>query len=432
MLNWMKIMPNVIEVLRERGFIDALTSEDLLQATQKPVKVYCGFDPTSDSLHLGSLVAIMGLAWFQRLGHIPVAIIGGATGMIGDPSGKSAERNLLDEATIQKNLVGIRKNLEAILDFNQALTKPLILNNFDWFKNFSFIQFLRDIGKLFRVGPMLAKDSVRTRLQSEEGMSFTELSYQLLQGYDFLHLYENYGVSIQLGGSDQWGNITAGTDLIRKVHGQSAYGITFPLLTKSDGQKFGKSEKGAIWLSAEKLSVYEFYQYLVRVEDADVITLMRLLTFMDMQEIRTYEQQMKAANYQPRLAQKRLAEEVTLLVHGEEGLKTALRVTEGVAPGSKTELNADLLESLAQDMPSCEMVMEQVLHKKLVDVLAEIGLQSSRSEAKKLIRNGGVSINNIKVEDEYSIIENKHLIDQRLLLIAAGKKNKMLIRIRSH
>lgn len=426
----MKIMSTVIEVLRERGFIEALTSEELEKITKDPIKVYCGFDPTADSLHLGNLMALMGLAWFQKFGHTPVAIVGGATGMIGDPSGKSAERNLLDQVTIEKNLVGICKNLKTILDFDHPSAKPLILNNFDWFKNFSFIQFLRDVGKSFRLGPMLAKESVKIRLQSEEGMSFTELSYQLLQAYDFLYLFENYQVSVQVGGSDQWGNITAGTDLIRKVKGQAAYGLTFPLLTKSDGKKFGKSEKGAIWLSAEKLSVYEFYQYLIRTEDSEVLTLMRLLTFMDMAEIQRYEQQMKTPHYLPRTAQKRLAEEVTRLVHGEKGLKIAQKVTEGLAPGLKTELNAELLESLAADMPNYEMTKEQVINQKLVDVLKATGLQTSRNEAKKLIRNGGVSINNVKIEEENCLIEATHLIDDRLLLLAAGKKNKMLVRIR--
>ncbi len=422
-------MATVIDVLKERGFIEALTSDELHQLTQQPTRIYCGFDPTADSLHLGNLVAIMGLAWFQRFGHMPVAIVGGATGMIGDPSGKSAERQLLDEATLENNLKGIRKNLEIILDFQHADARPLILNNFDWYKDFSFIQFLREIGSLYRIGPMLAKESVKLRLQSEEGMSFTEFSYQILQGYDFLHLYQHYGVTIQLGGSDQWGNITAGTDLIRKVHGKSAYGITFPLLTRSDGQKFGKSEKGAIWLSPEKLSSYEFYQYLIRVEDADVIKLMRMLTFMDMAEIRHYEKQMQEADAVPRTAQKRLAEEITRLVHGKEGLQTAIRVTEGIAPGMQTQLNANMLESVASDMPSCQLPLEKVLNIKLIDLLVEIGLQGSKGEARRLLRNGGVYINNEKIEDENCVINHKLLIDNNLMLIAVGKKNKMLVRI---
>lgn len=422
-------MANVIDILRERGFIEAMTSEEVRLLAEKPVKVYCGFDPTADSLHLGNLVSIMGLAWFQRCGHTPVAIVGGATGMIGDPSGKSVERNLLDEETLQVNLKGIRKNLETILDFHSDQTQPVILNNFDWFKNFSYIGFLRDVGKLFRLGPMLAKESVKARMNSEEGLSYTEFSYQLLQGYDFLYLHDNHGVMIQLGGSDQWGNITAGTELIRKVHGKSAYGITFPLITRSDGQKFGKSEKGAIWLSPEKLSSYEFYQHLIRVSDEDVIKLMRMVTFMEMGEIRRYEAQMKQSDYIPRTAQKRLAEEVTRLVHGEEGLQRAMKVTESVAPGSKSVLDAETLENLAEDMPHCELKPESVLNKKVIDLLVEISLQPSKSEARKMIRNGGVYINNIKVDDENCVLNNNHLISNRLIMLAAGKKNKMLVKL---
>lgn len=422
-------MPNIIETLKERGLIEAMTSEDLPKITEKSIKVYCGFDPTADSLHLGNMVAIMGLAWFQRFGHTPVAIVGGATGMIGDPSGKQSERQLLDEQTIQLNAKGIRANLEAILDTKDVSTKPVYLNNIDWFKDFSLIPFLRDVGKLFRIGPMLAKDSVRTRLNSEEGMSFTEFCYQILQGYDFLYLYEKHGVTMQLGGSDQWGNITAGTELIRKVHGQPAHAITFPLLTRSDGQKFGKSEKGAIWLSPEKLSPYEFFQYLIRVEDADVIKLMRMLTFMDLDEIRRYEAMMKNPGYNPRTCQKRLAEEVTRIVHGEDGLIRALKVTQAAAPGQETKLDVDTLESIANDMPNYTLKKEQVIDQKLVDLMVIVSLQTSKSEAKRLIRNGGVYINNEKVEDENLTITKNHLIADRLILLAAGKKNKLLIRI---
>lgn len=420
-------MRNVVDVLKERGFIDAMTSEDIRSMAEKPLKVYCGFDPTADSLHVGNMVAIMGLAWFQRCGHTPVVIVGGATGMIGDPSGRSSERQLLDSQAIEKNLSGIKKNLEKILDYSE--NKPIFLNNYDWFEKFSFIEFLRDVGKNFRIGPMLAKDSVRSRFNTEEGMSFTEFSYQVLQGYDFLHLFREYGVTIQLGGSDQWGNITAGSDLIKKVLGKSAYGITFPLLTRSDGQKFGKSEKGAIWLSPERLSPYEFYQYIFRTADADVITLMRLLTFMDMSEVRKYEQMMKDPKYAPNTAQKRLAEEVTSIVHGEEGLKTALRVTEGAAPGSTTTLDAQTLETLSGDMPSHTLSKNEILNEKLIDLMVKVGLQSSKGEARKLIRNGGVYVNNLQVQDENYALSQDQLIDGRLILLAVGKKNKLLIRV---
>lgn len=422
-------MTNVIEILSERGFIDAMTSEDLPEMAKKPFKVYCGFDPTGDSLHIGHMVALMGLAWFQRYGHTPYAIVGGATGMIGDPSGKATERQLLDETTLAHNVAGIRKNLEALLDFNLKDNPPSILNNLDWFKQFSFIGFLRDIGKYFRVGPMLAKDSVKARLNSEEGMSFTEFSYQLLQGYDFLYLFNNHGVTLQIGGSDQWGNITAGTELIRKVHAKPAYGITFPLLTRSDGQKFGKSEKGAIWLSPEKCSPYEFYQYLVRVTDADVIKLMRLLTFMEMSEIRDYEAMMSNADYVPNTAQKRLAQEVTRIVHGEEGLSTALRVTQGAAPGANTTLDASTLESISHDMPSYELNAGDVIGQKILDLMIKVGLQPSKGEARRLIKNGGVYVNNEKIADEGASVAQADLIEGRLLLLAAGKKNKVLIKI---
>lgn len=422
-------MSNVIDILKERGFIEAMTSDELHEMAQKPLKVYCGFDPTSDSLHVGNMVAIMGLAWFQRYGHTPVVVVGGATGMIGDPSGKTSERQLLDAKTIQANLAGIRKNIETVLANNQTTVKPIFLNNSEWFERFSFVDFLRDVGKFFRLGPMLAKESVRARLNSEEGMSFTEFSYQVLQGYDFLYLMENYGVTVQLGGSDQWGNITAGTELIKKVSGKNAYGITFPLLTRSDGQKFGKSEKGAIWLAPEKLSPYEFYQYMVRVADADVLKLMRLLTFMDMSEIRHYETQMKASDYVPNTAQKRLAEEVTRIVHGEEGVQTALRVTLGAAPGADTSLNATVLETLAKDMPSHRLQTKEVIDSKLVDVLVGIGLQPSKGEARRLIRNGGVYVNNQKIEDENLALTKEHLIEGKLMLLAVGKKNKILIRV---
>lgn len=422
-------MANVIDVLKERGFIDAMTSEDLRELAEKPFKVYCGFDPTGDSLHVGNLVPIIGLRWFQKFGHTPVAIVGGATGMIGDPSGKSSERQLLDAESIAVNLTGISKNLQAVLDFTASTNPAILLNNLDWFQGFSFIDFLRDIGKYFRVGPMLAKESVKLRMASEEGMSFTEFSYQVLQGYDFLHLNDNYGVSVQIGGNDQWGNITAGTELIRKVRAKSAFGITFPLLTRSDGQKFGKSEKGAIWLSPEKLSPYEFYQYFVRVADADVGKMMRLLTFMDMEEIKECEAMMARPEYVANTAQKRLAEEVTKIVHGEEGLKKALRVTQGAAPGSSTILNTEILESIAEDMPNCSLLKEEVVGQKILDLMVKVGLQASKGDARRLIRNGGVSMNNQKINDENDSIMESHLIDGKLLLLAVGKKNKVLIRI---
>lgn len=422
-------MPNVIEALEERGFIESTTSKDLKNLVKEPIKLYCGFDPTADSLHLGNLVGIMMLAWFQKFGHTPVAIIGGATGMIGDPSGRKGERQLLKNEDILKNMVGIRKNLETVLDFHASKAPAMILNNLDWYKDVSFIDFLREIGTLFRVGQMLAKESVKLRLQSEEGISFTEMSYQMLQGYDFLHLYEHYHVSLQIGGSDQWGNITAGTDLIRKVLSKTAHGLTFPLLTKSDGQKFGKSESGAIWLSPEKLSSYEFYQYLLRTEDADVIKLMRMLTFMSMEEIREYEKRMQEPGYVPRTAQKRLADEVTHLIHGESGLKQALKITEGISPGSQTVLDVEMLESLAKEMASSLLKREEVVGCSVIDILVKINLQSSKSEARRTLEGGGGYLNNKQIEQKDKKIETEDLIGNRFLLFAVGKKNKKIVQI---
>lgn len=422
-------MANVIDVLQERGFLEAVTAGELRSRCERPVKVYCGFDPTSDSLHLGSLVPLLGLAWFQRFGHTPVAILGGATGLIGDPGGRSGERPLLDPAVAARNAEGIRKNMEQLLDFRHPSAPATVLNNYDWYKNFSVLDFLRDVGRYFRVGPMLAKESVRSRMQSEEGISFTEFSYQLLQGYDFLYLFDHYGIELQLGGSDQWGNITAGTDLIRKVRGAAAYGATFPLLTRSDGQKFGKSETGAIWLSPDKLSPYEFYQYLVRVADADVIRLLRLLTFLEREEIAHYEQLMREPNYSPHSAQKRLAEEVTRIVHGEEGLQKALRVTAGVAPGAHAAMDAQLLEQLAKDMPSMTLPVSEVIEAKLIDLLVKTALQESKGQARRLLQNGGVYLNNSQVTDEERRVGASDLLEGRLLLLSVGKKNRLVIRV---
>ncbi|MGA8164949.1 MAG: tyrosine--tRNA ligase [Waddliaceae bacterium] len=418
---------NVIDVLKERGLIEALTSEELYSFANKPLNVYCGFDPTGESLHLGHLVPIMVLAWFQRFGHTPVIVIGGATGMIGDPSGKAKERTLLDEQTLAKNIEGIKKNFHAVLDFKRKVEKPIIRNNLDWLNTYSFIEFLRDVGKYFRIGPMLAKESVRTRLSSEEGMSFTEFAYQLLQGYDFLYLHEHDNVTVQIGGSDQWGNITAGIDLVRKVKGSSTYGMTFPLLTRSDGKKFGKSEEGAIWLSPDHCSPYQFYQYLYRVTDDDVIKLMKMLTFMDMEDINSYEIDMSKEDYIPNTAQKRLAEEVARMVHGDEGLKTALRITMAVAPGSQTVLDESILERIAEELPSYTLQAKEVLDRRLVDLVVETHLLTSKRQTRNLIRNGGVYLNNEKVKDEDHMVTKKDFIKGQWLLLAVGKKNKTVI-----
>lgn len=422
-------MQDVIQCLERRGFIDALTSEELRLIVKKPLKVYVGFDPTADSLHLGNLMGIVALGWFQRYGHTPYVILGGATGRIGDPSGKSVERPLLDRATIKYNISCIEQHFEQILDFSHPTTRPVILNNDDWFEKLTLIDFLRDVGKNFRVNAMITRESVRSRLESAEGISFTEFCYQLLQAYDFLHLTQEYDVQLQMGGSDQWGNIVSGIELIRKVLAKPAFGLTFPLLTRSDGKKFGKTEEGAIWLSPTKVSPFQFYQYLVRLPDADVIKLMRLLTYMEMEEIEVYEQHMQQPDYIPNTAQRRLAEEVTKLVHGEEGLQKALKVTDGARPGAETSLDPHVLKEIARDMPHIVLTRSDVVGQRFVDLVVKIQFLSSKGEATRLMNNGGAYLNNEKIQDVQLTITEEHLIGGQYLLIGSGKKKKMLITI---
>lgn len=417
-------MENIIQCLNKRGFIDAVTSQQLEFFSEKSLKAYIGFDPTADSLHLGNLVGIVALGWLKRFGHDPVVLIGGATAKIGDPSGKMEERPLLDSKKIEEHAISIKSQLEKLLG-----NLSLVLNNESWISSFSFIEFLRNVGKHFRLGPMLGKESVRSRLDSEEGMSFTEFSYQILQGYDFYHLYKNHQVTLQIGGSDQWGNITAGIELTRKLTGQSVYGLTFPLLTQSNGKKFGKSESGAIWLDPLKTSPYQFYQYLIRVSDDDVIQLMRMLTFIDIEEIMAFEKAIASGDFVPNSAQKRLASEVTQFVHGKEGLQKALQVSEAIRPGSESTLDLTVLEEISKDMPYSEMTKAEVLDQKYVEVSKNAGLVTSKSESIRLIKNGGAYLNNKKISDPEFIIEENHLIGGRYLLISAGKKKKALIQI---
>ncbi len=411
---------NIIDCLKERGLIEAATSEELKSVCEKPIKLYIGFDPTADSLHLGHLIGIMVLKWFEKFGHTPIVVLGGATGRIGDPSGKSTERVLLDAETIEKNIARIR------LHFDKILNKPTLINNDSWFAKYSFIDFLRDIGKHFRVNIMLAKDSVKSRLQSDEGISYTEFSYQLLQSYDFYHLYQE-GVVLQGGGSDQWGNITAGIELVRKLLGQTAYGLTYPLLTRSDGKKFGKTEGGAIWLAADRTSPYELYQYLFRMPDADVIKLMRMLTMMEMDEIRRWEKALEEPNYVPNSAQKRLAEELTTLLHGPEGLQSALRATEAAAPGHQTELSPDVFRQMMKDLPYVQLSRSDIIDKKFVDIAFQSGLAASKGEAARLVAQGGAYLNNARVEDPQLKFNDSHLIGGEFILLAAGKKKKILL-----
>jgi tyrosyl-tRNA synthetase len=423
-------MSNVVECLKQRGLLDSITSEELIKRLDSPIKLYCGFDPTADSLHIGNLVGIIVLKWFQKFGHTPVVVLGGATGRIGDPSGKSVERPLLEASTIVHNVTRIRHHFEAILDFFHSKARPMIFNNDEWFSKYLLIDFLRDIGKHFRLGTMLSKESVKNRLNSQEGISFTEFSYQLLQAYDFFHLFSNHEVVLQIGGGDQWGNIIEGIELIRKLTGEQAFGLTFPLLTRSDGKKFGKTEAGAVWLASDRCSPYEFYQYFVRVPDIDVIKMMRTLTFMDLKEIHECELKMTEKGYVPNTAQKRLAKEMTCLIHGEEGLAKAMKVTQGAAPGSDAELSAESFRGIAEDMPTKEVSLSDIIGQKFVEVAVKVGLLSSKREVVRLIQNGGAYLNNQRIDDPNFRLSEQCLIGEEFFLLGSGKKKKILVKVK--
>jgi len=425
-------MKNVIGALRSRGLIESETTPDLADLVEKskPISVYCGFDPTADSLHLGHMMGIMGLAWFYKFGHNPVALVGGATGIIGDPSGKSQERNLLNKEELQKNVTGIKKLLDVILGRIGEKAPITVLNNNDWLYPMSCVDFLRDVGRHFRVGVMLGRESVRARLASEEGMSYTEFSYQLLQAYDFYHLCVNNNVTMQVGGADQWGNITAGVDFVRKMTGKEVWGLTFPLLLRSDGKKFGKSEKGAIWLSEDKLSCYDFYQYLFRTGDQDVIRLLKALTFVELEEIATLEASMKRQDYAPNTVQKRLAEEVTRLVHGEEGLQKARLITEQAQPGSEgAAFTLEAIKTILGQVPTASLARDAVVGTRIADVIAAAAFLPSKAEARRLILNGGVSLGSRKIVDEFDLVVESDLIEGRYLVFSLGKKNRAVVEV---
>ncbi|KAL8093369.1 tyrosine--tRNA ligase, chloroplastic/mitochondrial-like [Apium graveolens] len=418
---------NIIKILQQRGLLESITS-DLLTTicTTTPLKVYCGFDPTAESLHIGNLLGLIVLSWFLRCGHAPFALIGGATGRVGDPSGKTLERPELDVLTLENNVSCISNIVKKILGDN-----VVILNNYDWWRDVSFLDFLKNVGRFARVGTMLGKESVKRRLEmSESGLSFTEFSYQLLQGYDFVHLFQNMGVSVQIGGSDQWGNITAGTDLIRKIlQTDGAYGVTFPLLLKSDGTKFGKSEDGAVWLSPSLLSPYKFYQYFFNVPDADVVRFLKILTFLSLEEIGVVEEHMGKSGYVPNTAQQKLAEEVTRFVHGQDGLEEALKATEALKPGAETKLDWKTIEGIAEDVPSFSMGLDQVLNCGILDLSVSTGLLDSKSAARRLLKQGGLYLNNCRVDGQGKKIEVEDIVGGKVLLLSAGKKNKMIVRI---
>ncbi len=422
-------MANVLNILQERGLLDNVTDPglgDFLSAS--PRTVYAGFDPTSSALAVGNLVPIMALAHFQRCGHRVIAVVGGATGMIGDPSGKSDERPFLSETEVSLNAAGIRRNLSRFLDFEHPAASATILNNSDWVRDVTIIDFMRNIGKHFRLGSMLGKESVKARLSSESGMSFTEFSYQLLQAYDFLKLYEEEGCVLQVGGSDQWGNITAGIDLIRKIRGGDAYGLTVPLVCDSTGQKFGKSEGNSVYLDSSMTSFYDFYQFFVRVTDADAIRFLKMFTFLPMDEIRGIEDQMKTAP-EGRVAQKKLAAEVTRIAHGEYNLKVALRASAVLFGESMEGLRASDLLGIFANVSSTELNRMEVERALVVDVVAATGLCDSKGAVRRLIENHGLYINNRRVEGIDERIKVEEIIDGVILVLRSGKKNFHLVKV---
>jgi tyrosyl-tRNA synthetase len=421
-------MDNVIGTLRARGLLEEVSNQDLEKILMSPATVYAGFDPSDSSLQAGNLAAIMVLAHFQRCGHRVIAVVGGATGMIGDPSGKSSERSLLDAEDVRRNAEGIRENLSRFLDFNHPTVPAGIVNNNDWLGGVGFIEFLRDVGKHFRMGSMLGKESVRARLNSEAGMSFTEFSYQMLQAYDFLKLYDDEGCLLQIGGSDQWGNITAGIDLIRKVRGVEAYGLTLPLICDSSGRKFGKSEGNAVYLDRAKTSVYDFYQFFVRATDEDAVRFLKIFTFLGMDEIEQLAGRV-ASEPEARTAQKVLAEHVTRLVHGEQGLETARRASAvffGAPPDGLRA--ADLLEVFA-DVPAAEIPGQAVAGAAVVDVVTAAGLCRSKGEVRRLVEGGGLYINNTRVGDWQATVSADDIVDGRVLILRSGKKNYRLVKV---
>ncbi len=426
---------NFVEELRWRGMIHDIMPGTEEQLQKEMTSGYLGIDPTADSLHIGHLVGVMMLKHLQRSGHRPIALIGGATGMIGDPSMKSAERNLLDEETLRRNQAGIKAQLSKFLDFDSdAPNAAILVNNYDWMKEFSFLGFIRDIGKLITVNYMMSKDSVKKRLNGEasEGMSFTEFSYQLLQGYDYLHLYQEKGCRLQMGGSDQWGNITTGTELIRRKIGGEAYALVCPLITKADGGKFGKTESGNVWLDKRYTSPYKFYQFWLNVSDADAEKYIKIFTVLDKEEIDALiaEQQQ---NPHLRPLQKRLAKEVTTMVHSQAEYEKAVEASEILFSTNASEIlktiDQETLLQVFEGVPQFEISKQELAEGvKVADLLAEkTAIFPSKGELRKTVQAGGVQINKQKVETAEAVIDGSYLIDNKYILAQKGKKNYFLI-----
>ena len=431
------MIKNFIEELKWRGMIHDVMPGAQEHLQQEMRTAYIGFDPTSDSLHIGNLVPIMLLAHFQRSGHKPIALVGGATGMIGDPSGKSSERNLLNENILRTNQEGIKKQLAHFLDFeSKEKNSAIMVNNYDWMKEFSFLDFIRDVGKHITVNYMMAKDSVKNRIFSEsaEGMSFTEFTYQLVQGYDFLYLYREFNSTLQMGGSDQWGNITTGTELIRRIDGGKGYAITCPLITKTDGSKFGKSEGGNVWLDAKRTSPYKFYQYWLNSSDEDAENYIKIFTFLSKEEIDGLIEEHKKAPHLREL-QKRLATEITTMVHSKEELENAVRAS-NILFGKST--GADLKKLDKQTfLDIFDGVPQATVDKNLIDkgldivgALAEqTGFLKSNGEARRALKENSISVNKEKVVENYQVT-NSDLIQNKYVLLQRGKKNYFLLTIK--
>lgn len=426
---------NFVEELRWRGMIHDMMPGTEEQLQKEMTSAYVGIDPTADSLHIGHLVSVMMLKHFQRAGHRPIALVGGATGMIGDPSLKSAERNLLDEATLRHNQESIKKQLAKFLDFDSdAPNAAKLVNNYDWMKDYTFLDFIRDIGKHLTVNYMMAKDSVKKRLSSESnvGLSFTEFSYQLLQGYDFLYLYEHEGCRLQMGGSDQWGNITTGTELIRRKLSGEAFALTCPLITKADGGKFGKTESGNVWLDRRYTSPYKFYQFWLNVSDDDAAKYIKIFTALTQEEIAALEQEQAAAPHL-RPLQKRLAQEVTVMVHSAEDYEAAVEASNILFGNSTSEalkkLDEETLLAVFDGVPQFEISLDELnAGIKVSDLLTEkAAVFPSKGEMRKLVQSGGVSINKEKLTEADAILNTSSLLDKKYLLVQRGKKNYFLL-----
>ncbi|WP_312763107.1 tyrosine--tRNA ligase [Epilithonimonas sp.] len=425
-----------IEELKWRGLFSDMTPGTEEQLDKEMTKAYIGFDPTADSLHIGSLIQIKILAHFQQHGHQPIALVGGATGMIGDPSGKSAERNLLSEETLLYYVDCLKNQLSRFLEFDgEGDNKAILVNNYDWMKNFTFLDFAKNIGKHITVNYMMAKDSVKKRFSGDsgvDGMSFTEFTYQLLQGYDYLHLYQNDGVKLQMGGSDQWGNITTGTELIRRKAQGEAYALTVPLITKADGSKFGKSESGEnYWLDAKKTSPYKFYQFWLNATDDDAERFIKFYTFLPKEEIEALIEEHKTAAHERKL-QKKLAEEVTVWVHGQAEYEKALKASQILFGQSTAEdlvsLDEELFLQIFDGVPQKEVSKSELVGSNIVDLISEkTGFLKSKGEAKRELTGNAISVNKTKVSEDYSVSESD-LIDGKFLLLQKGKKNYFIVK----